>query len=593
MNDHELLRILDFVDRIRKPYTELVAVDSGESDWTIVSYLIRSHLGGYPVTITKLAHVSGLPHGTAIRRIQRLVEAGLIVQQPSNRLRRRFTLHPSARLQKQVTSYARRAKETIAEMVGARQSAEDEDSYYFGGIPAGSQVIPPISLLQNRVEKGVELNFLLNSDNYFESMRNTWVDFRSNLASAKNFDLRQQQALYTLALENGRKRVSAYDVIAIDMPWLGEFAERGLIRPIGDEIRQAGINPMDFHPTIWSTTTWRGVEYGVPIYCTIEILAARSDLFAETGLAYPRTFDGVIDAGRKLQSPGHGRYGVVWNGARGMPVASSFMFFMGCCGQPVISLRKTPEGFSTDSLDGGHMRPQVNSDAGREALDYMHRLVEISPPGVLDFDWEDSCEVFLSGRASMAYVWTMRAARFEGEIRSAVKRRVEFLPQPAGPRGQNVSPIGGFLLGVPANLPEDRCRLAIEAIAWMTSREAMKVYVRNGFPIAPRFSVSADPEAAASSQIVRFVDALARRNLLRNWQRPAVPSYTRFETILGEEIHDALQGRKTDAEALKCAENRMNRILDAAAPAAAPGARTGRTARRPGSGAPAGRATAG
>jgi multiple sugar transport system substrate-binding protein len=319
---------------------------------------------------------------------------------------------------------------------------------------------------------------------------------------------------------------------------------------------------MDFHPAIWSTTTWRGVEYGVPIYCTIEILAARSDLFNTAGLAYPRNFDAVIEAGRKLHSPADGRVGIVWNGARGMPVASSFMFFMGCCGQPIVSLRRTPEGFSTDRLDEQHMRPQVDSEVGRQVLDYMHRLVEISPPGVLEFDWDDSCEVFLSGRAAMGYVWTMRAARFEYEIRSAVKRRVEYLPQPAGPRGQNVSPIGGFLLCIPSNLPEERTQLAIEAIAWMTSREAMKVYVQNGFPIAPRFSVSADPEAAASSQIVRFVDGLAKRNLLRNWQRPHVPLYTRFETILGEEIHNALQGTKTDAAALKSAQDRMSRLLE-------------------------------
>jgi ABC-type glycerol-3-phosphate transport system substrate-binding protein len=562
MNDHELLRILDFVDRIRKPYAEFVFVDAVESYWAIVSYLIRSHLGGYPVTITKLAHVSGLPHATAIRRIMRLVDDGLIVRRPSNRQKNRFTLHPSVQLRNRVVDYARRTKEIIAETLGARTPAEGEDNYYFGGVPVGSQVIPPIGLLQNRLEKGVELNFLLNSDNYFESMRNTWVDFRNNLASAKNFDLRQQQDLYAIALENGRRRVSAYDVIAVDMPWLGEFAERGLIQPLGAEIRQAGINPLDFHPTIWSTTTWRGVEYGVPIYCTIEILSARSDLFDEAGLAYPRNFDAVIDVGRKLHVPDEDRFGIVWNGARGMPVASSFMFFMGCCGHPILSLRRTPEGFSTDRLDEQHMRPQVDSVAGMEVLDYMHRLVEISPPGVLAFDWDDSCDVFLSGHAAMGYVWTMRAARFEYEIRSAVKRRVEYLPQPAGPKGHNVSPIGGFLLCVPSNLPEERTRLAIEAIAWMTSREAMKVYVQNGFPIAPRFSVSADPEAAASSQIVRFVDGLAKRNLLRNWQRPPVPLYTRFETVLGEEIHDALSRAKTDAAALKSAQERMNRILE-------------------------------
>ncbi len=217
MNDHELLRILDFIDRIRKPYSELVLGGTVESDWSIVSYLIHSHLGGYPVSITSLALVSGLPHATAIRRIQRLIDDGTIVRRPANNRRTRFTLHPSPGLQKRVANYARKTKEVIAETVGARTSAEAEDSYYFGSVPMGSQVILPISLLQNRVERGVEVKFLLNNDNYFESMRNMWVDFRSNLASASNFDLRHQVDLYALALENGRRRVSAYDVMAVDM----------------------------------------------------------------------------------------------------------------------------------------------------------------------------------------------------------------------------------------------------------------------------------------------------------------------------------------------------------------------------------------
>lgn len=75
----------------------------------------------------------------------------------------------------------------------------------------------------------------------------------------------------------------------------------------------------------------------------------------------------------------------------------------------------------------------------------------------------------------MAYVWTMRAARFEYDIHSAVKRKVRYLPHPAGPGGTNLSPMGGFLLAVPANLPEHRARRAYEAIASMASRDAMRV----------------------------------------------------------------------------------------------------------------------
>jgi multiple sugar transport system substrate-binding protein len=95
----------------------------------------------------------------------------------------------------------------------------------------------------------------------------------------------------------------------------------------------------------------------------------------------------------------------------------------------------------------------------------------------------------------------------------------------------------------------------------MTSPEAMKAHVKNGFPIVPRFAVSADPEATASSPIVRFVDRLARRNLLHTWQRPPLPQYSAIERVLGEEIHDALIGVKSDQAALRDASARVERIL--------------------------------
>ncbi|QKC89321.1 extracellular solute-binding protein [Mesorhizobium sp. NZP2234] len=560
MNDHEFLRVYDFVDRLRTPFLGVADVED-EASWRMVHYIMRSELEGYPVTMSKLALVSGLSHGTAIRRIQDMIGKGLVERRPSPDKPRSFTLHPTEELTTLAVNYAAETKALIAEILGGRGTEEHETNYYFGAPRRGNPVIPPINLLKSRITEGVELQFLLNDDNYFAAMRNMWSDFRNNLASARSFKLVHQNDLYREGLANGQRSVSAYDIIAIDMPWLGEFAGRGLVMPIGDMIRESGINPMDFHPSIWSTTTWQRVEYGVPIYCTIEVLACRSDLFDGAGLALPRTFEEVISAGRAFHNPSVERYGIAWNAAR-MPLASSFMFFLGCCGQTVLSIRRTPTGYSTENLDRQHMRPQIDSEAALTVLDYMHRLLEIAQPGALDAHWDDSCAVFLKGQSAMGYVWTMRAAQFEAEVRSAVKRRVSYVPQPSGPGGTNTSPIGGFLLCIPSNIDPKRLPLATEALAWMASREAMKEHVKNGFPVAPRFSVSADPEATGRSQLVRFVGNLGNRNLLRNWQRPPVPFYTDMERIIGEEIHDALSGGKSDRAALKDAQNRLDRIID-------------------------------
>jgi len=326
-------------------------------------------------------------------------------------------------------------------------------------------------------------------------------------------------------------------------------------------LKRSGVNPLDFHHVVWSTGVWNGTEYGAPIYCTIQILAVRQDLFAARELDYPRTFDEVIERGRALHKPADGRFGIVWDGQRGMPCAHTFMFFMGACGSPILSLRQVRQSFTLEGTKPEDLIPLIESDAGRATLDYMHRLIEISPPNILDLAWDQSLDVFMSGHSAMAYCQTMRAARFEYDVQSVVRRRVEYLPHPAGPRGNRDSPIAGFLLAVPSNLPEERVSLAVEAIAWMTSEDAMKAHAENGFPIAPRFAVTPDPEAVAVSPIVRFVDRLARRKLLQTWQRPPLPQYTAIEHVIGEEIHDALTGAKSDYAALRDASARVESIL--------------------------------
>ncbi|MBO9101651.1 MULTISPECIES: extracellular solute-binding protein [unclassified Rhizobium] len=562
MNEYEMLRVIEFLERTRRPFQDVVVGFDEDPVWRIVMYLIKSHIHSQTVSISTLGQESGLPYATSMRLINRLVDSGYILKVAKGTTGKSFALQPSDSLLKAFQVYAGKTKSLLAQTLGLR-SGEQEDDYYFGGTPLGSHIIPPMRLMQKRAESQIELRFLLNNDNYFSAMRNMWADFRNNLASRKSFDLLSLPDLYNRALENRKKRVSEYDVIAINMPWLGEFVEKDIIRPIDALVQKTGINPLDFHPSIWSTARWDGQDYGVPGYCTVEILAARKDLFADAGLDFPRNFEDVIAAGRHFHAPNHGMYGAVWDGARGMPIASSFMFFLGACGQPTISLRKTRAGFTLEGVDLEQLHCTISSDSGLAALDFMRRLIEISPPDILNMAWDRTLDVFMTGKASLGYFWTMRTARFEYDVHSVVKRRVEYLPQPAGPGGTRASPIGGFLFCIPTNLPEERVELAADAIAWMASREAMKAHVKNGFPIAPRFSVSADPEAAASSPIVRFVDQLAKKNLLHTWQRPNIPQYTAIERILGEEIHNALSGVKSDRVALDDAARQIDLQLRA------------------------------
>lgn len=561
MTEYELLRIITFLERMRQPYDRLLKAAEPDPNWNIILYLMKNHLRGENVTMSSLASSADIPFASAMRRIHKLIEAGNIQLRQRGKSGKSHYLEPSRKLAIGFTTYAIQVKALLADTFGLRSGSADSEDYYFGGSYFAGQIIPPLEIMEKREETGAELRFLLHDDNYFASMRDMWSDFRSKLSARKNFKLLALPELRKEVFANACRRESEYDVVAINMPWLGESVANGVAQPLTDLLKSSTINPLDFHPAIWATGTWNKTQFGIPIYCTIEALSVRKDLFEERGLHHPTNFEKVVQAAKALHSPKRGVQGVVWNAARGMPISHSFMFFMGCCGSPVINIPAPRLHLDYSKLKGEMMRPRIQSESGRHTLNYMHDLLAYSPPDILSIDWNKALDYFISGQAAMIYCWTMRAARFEYDIHSLVKRKVAYHCHPAGPGGKSVSPIGGFLLMVPASLPPERARLAFEAISWMASPAAMKEHVKNGVPVAPRFSVSADPEAAASTPIVSFVDRLAKQNKIQNWQRPPIPEYHVIEEILGEEIFAALSGECSDQKALARSQNRIDAAM--------------------------------
>ncbi|MFN0114040.1 MAG: extracellular solute-binding protein [Paracoccaceae bacterium] len=559
---YELSRVIDFLRKIREPFDTGVPGARPDPHWNIVLELVDSHLREVPVSMTNLIELSKASYGAGNRLIVKMLEEGQIVKVARGPNHRTSYLAPSDELLSAFIDYAKRVKSHLAKTFGLRSGAETEE-YYFGGSYFAAHIIAPLQGHDISSAALRNTRFLLHDDNYFASMRNMWSDFRNDIGRRSSFDLRSLPELYERVDHVLRTPSTAYDVVAINMPWLGRFAGDGMLSPLDDVLRNAPINPLDFHPTVWNTGRWNGRQYGIPIYCTVEILTARRDLFEESGLSYPRTFDETVAAAGALHRPERGQYGIAWNGAKGMPIAHSFMFFLASAGGSVIDIPRRHEHW-LDSIDPSNPKLRINSEEGLAAIDYMRRLAEVSPPEIETYDAEKNLHLFMSGLAAMSYSWTMRAARLEHELGSKVKRRVVYLSPPVRRGRQVTAPVGGFLLAIPGYVDAERKREVVNAIAWMASPEAMKAHVQNGFPVAPRFSVCADPEALASSPIVSFVDRMARRHELNTWSRPPIPAYVTIESVLGVEIFAAVFEGKPARRALEDAETAVGRAMRAA-----------------------------
>ena len=131
----------------------------------------------------------------------------------------------------------------------------------------------------------------------------------------------------------------------------------------------------------------------------------------------------------------------------------------------------------------------------------------------------------------------------------------------AGPGATNVAPVGGYVMGIPANLPEERLSAAIKALTVFTSPEAQKLYVQNGSRTNPRYSVAADPDVRRASPIFEAVDGMSWRDELQFWPRPPVPEFTGLVQICGEEFHDMLRGIVSPRDALRQAQARADAVI--------------------------------
>jgi len=555
----EMLAFLDFLDEITDEAERDLPLKSSDPYQKIIAYLMRRHLEARLTTVTTLACASGVPYATAMRRISEMIEAGLIIQRPRTKTGKSFSLHPSQQLIKAWYDYARSMKHIIGRtMTSAAPGGKDD--YYFGGSYQSPRIIPVLSVLKESLTIKPALNVLMHADPTFMAMDKLKRQFEQVFGVPIRNRAFSIDQLRHEALRNAERERSAYDIIAADLPWIGEFASKGVLMPLDDVIRTHGIKASDFHEASWNGCFYQGRQWGVPIQTTPELLFYRTDILEEAGIDPPCTTEAVLDTARRLHKPHRGMRGIAWNAARGTPLGHTFIMTMAAFGQPVLNLRPRGEGFDASELEGESLRPRIDSEGGRQTAEYLLALHDFSPLNILSMSWYERVVAYGSGEVAMAYGYSLLAPYFELDKRLSAHGCTGFLPHPAGLAGNPIAPVGGYVLGIPKNIAGERREAAEKSLSLFTSAEACKLYMLNGSLVSPRFSVSADPEVRELSPIVEAVDGFARSDLLQYWPRPPAPEIADIITICGEELHDMLRGLKPLQDALSQAQNRSDAL---------------------------------
>ncbi|MFS4583190.1 ABC transporter substrate-binding protein [Phaeobacter sp. C3_T13_0] len=557
----KMLHTLSFLENFGVELESSVELFVPNPLFRMTLHLIRGHLEAKTVTPTSLIGASQVPYATANRRLKEMVSSGLIEQRPRTQSGKSFSLHPSERLLEQWMQFSGRVERLAEAEFGGRERASDTKDYYYGGSYLSAQSIPPLKVLPEPLKVSGGIRVLVHGDPTFMVMDNLKRQFEQVIGAEIHQRAFSIDRLREEAIRNAERKISRYDIIALDLPWVGGYAESGMLMPLDEAMDVARIDPADFHTAGWQAVHWGGRPYGVPGQTTPELLFYRKDLFAEAGLEPPATTDMLLEAAKTLHDPARNRYGIAWNAARGTALGHTVLMAMADFGEPVLDLPAIAGGFKMDDLANRDYRPTIDTEAGLKAAEYLLEMFKYSPPDILSMSWYERIRPYAAGSISMAYGYTLLAPYFELDDSSPAYGQTGYLPHPAGSSAGPIAPVGGYVMGIPANLPPERVKAAVEALLVFTSPEAQKLYVQNGSRTNPRYSVGADPEVRRTSPIFEAVDGMSWRDELQFWPRPPVPEICDIIQICGEEFHDMLRGITSPREALKTAQARADALI--------------------------------
>ena len=551
------VNVLDFMQAFNNELESALSISTTNPFMNMSIFLVRSHTEGRIVTASTLISASGVPYATGRRKLEEMVAADLIEQRPRTKSGKSFSLSPSRVLLDAWGQFSGRVIRLAGQHLGTVSGVD----YYFGGSYLSANPIKPPQVLAEPLALAGGLRILVHGDPTFMVMENLKRQFEQVVGVKIHQRAFSIDRLHEEVLRNSDLKTSRYDIVAIDLPWIGEFAEKNILLPLDDVLDTDRLDPSDFHTAGWQAAHWGGRPYGVPSQTTPEVLFYRKDWFAEAGIEPPCTTDEVLFAAEKLHDPRRGRYGVAWNAARGTALGHEFMMACAACGQPILNLKEIAGGFDADVANRDDLVPTINTFAALEAAEYLKALLAFSPPDILSMSWYERVRPYAAGKVAMAYGYTLLAPYFELDTSSPAHGQTGYLPHPAGNSGAQIAPVGGYVLGIPANLPIDRRTAAAEALIAFTSPEAQKLYVQSGSRTSPRYSVGADPEVRRLSTIFEAVDGMSWRDELQFWPRPPIPQISDIITICGQEMHDMLRGITSPREALQKAQDRADNIF--------------------------------
>ena len=152
------------------------------------------------------------------------------------------------------------------------------------------------------------------------------------------------------------------------------YADQGLLEPATWWFDKHGDDVVDL-----ASVPYKDVYYAIPYALTSEMWWYRSDIFEKAGRARPETWADMLDAAKFFNDPANNFYGIAIPAGPSEWTSWHYEIFLWQNGGYV---------FGTD------LKPLITAKESIEALEFLKKLYQYSPPDSKTWEWWDSIDAF-------------------------------------------------------------------------------------------------------------------------------------------------------------------------------------------------------
>jgi len=353
-----------------------------------------------------------------------------------------------------------------------------------------------------------------------------------------NIDYVSYDALHDKITTSMASTLPAYDVFLVDDIWYAEFADKGFILDITDELDQSTKD--NVFEAAWEISTVDGRVYGMPWLLDQKYFFYNEELLKQAGFnSPPKTWEELVEQANAIKEQGIVEYPIVWSWGQYEAAICDWVTLLYGNGGKLVD-------------ESG--KPMFNDATGVKTLEWMVNTIDegITNPASVSYAEEDVRNVFSSGKAVFALNWNyMYDLANNQPDQSQVTGNVQMalMPAFAGSGVESGTIDGSMGISVAAASPNSDA--AWEYVRYLTSQDVQDRFSAHMLPIwATSFEGAAGEKLANTNSVTAVTVPMFNAQFPFSHVRPKVPFYVEGSKALQLALQRALTKQVTPQEAL-------------------------------------------